>query len=313
MINNIDVTLRDGGYQNNFSFTAEYAITHVEAMVKAGVEYVEIGYRNGSFKPIPNIGLTGISPNKYIEKIHTNVPEAKLVIIAHPHNISESDIYDMKGAGVDTIRLCIKSDNTKPTLTLCELAKKVGLNVCINVTRVSQVPTLSIIEMAQLCELSGADVLYLADSNGSLLPHDIANMTNVLMHTSKLSVGFHPHDNLGLAMSNSIQAVNAGATWIDSSLAGMGKGSGNLVLETWLPYLNSCKKHNSKYDLAPIFTQLNTLKSNNCFAESKRNLIDIMLGIGNLSVEHKTEIEEVLLQDIHSALNKVRSLQVNLA
>ncbi|USA55383.1 hypothetical protein NDN13_09430 [Acinetobacter sp. C32I] len=313
MINNIDVTLRDGGYQNNFSFTAEYAITHVEAMVKAGVEYVEIGYRNGSFKPIPNIGLTGISPNKYIEKIHTNVPEAKLVIIAHPHNISESDIYDMKSAGVDTIRLCIKSDNTKPTLTLCELAKKVGLNVCINVTRVSQVPTLSIIEMAQLCELSGADVLYLADSNGSLLPHDIANMTKVLMHTSKISVGFHPHDNLGLAMSNSIQAVNAGATWIDSSLAGMGKGSGNLVLETWLPYLNSCKKHNSKYDLAPIFTQLNTLKSNNCFSESKRNLIDIMLGIGNLSVEHKTEIEEVLLQDIHSALNKVRSLQVNLA
>lgn len=60
MINNIDVTLRDGGYQNNFSFPVDYAIKHVRALVGSGVEWIEIGYRNGSFKPIADIGLTGM-------------------------------------------------------------------------------------------------------------------------------------------------------------------------------------------------------------------------------------------------------------
>jgi len=87
MINNIDVTLRDGGYQNMFNFPIDYVIEHVGAMASAGVEFVEIGYRNGSFKPIPNIGLTGLSSNNYIQQINNAVPEAKIVVMAHPTNI----------------------------------------------------------------------------------------------------------------------------------------------------------------------------------------------------------------------------------
>ncbi|MDE1476354.1 hypothetical protein [Xenorhabdus bovienii] len=79
MVNNIDVTLRDGGYLNNFNFTTEYAINHVETLTKSGMEWFEIGYRNGSFKPISNIGLTGMSPDSYIWDIHRAVPEAKVL------------------------------------------------------------------------------------------------------------------------------------------------------------------------------------------------------------------------------------------
>ncbi|MDE9553083.1 helix-turn-helix domain-containing protein [Xenorhabdus bovienii] len=95
MVNNIDVTLRDGGDLNNFNFTTEYAINHVETLTKSGMEWFEIGYRNGSFKPISNIGLTGMSPDSYIWDIHRAVPEAKLVVIAHPHNINADDIHAM--------------------------------------------------------------------------------------------------------------------------------------------------------------------------------------------------------------------------
>ncbi|MEQ1976906.1 3-hydroxy-3-methylglutaryl-CoA lyase, partial [Xenorhabdus sp. SGI240] len=105
MVNNIDVTLRDGGYLNNFNFTKEYAINHVKTLLKGGVEWFEIGYRNGSFKPIPNIGLTGISPDSYISDIHQMVPKAKLVVIAHPHNINVHDIHAMKANGISLLRL----------------------------------------------------------------------------------------------------------------------------------------------------------------------------------------------------------------
>lgn len=69
MINNIDVTLRDGGYQNGFHFPTDYAIKHVQALVESGVEWIEIGYRNGSFKPIPDIGITGVSPGEHLEEV----------------------------------------------------------------------------------------------------------------------------------------------------------------------------------------------------------------------------------------------------
>lgn len=150
MINNIDVTLRDGGYQNGFQFPTDYAVKHTRTLVESGVEWIEIGYRNGSFKPIPNIGITGMSPDNYISLLHDSVPDAKLVVIAHPHNITQDDIKKMKMHGVSLLRLCIKTDNPKPALTLCEYAKQVGLKVSVNFTRASQINVSRLIDVILL-------------------------------------------------------------------------------------------------------------------------------------------------------------------
>ncbi|MCA6221266.1 beta/alpha barrel domain-containing protein [Photorhabdus antumapuensis] len=308
MVNNIDVTLRDGGYLNNFNFTTEYAIKHVEALNKSGVEWFEIGYRNGSFKPISNIGLTGMSPDSYIRDIHQSVPEAKLVVIAHPHNINADDIYAMKTNGVSLLRLCIKADNPQPCLELCEIARSTGMAVGINFTRVSQLSISKIIEVAKQCEQAGANIIYLADSNGSLFPEQVAQMFYKLKSATQLQLGFHPHDNLGLATANSIEAMRAGANFIDSSLSGMGKGAGNLNLESWLSFLN-LSQNSKQYDLERVFNQLNELQSHHFFAASRRDLIDIMMGMYNLSVENKTALEEGLRNGINYAFQVVKSLR----
>ncbi|EQC00644.1 hypothetical protein B738_09541 [Photorhabdus temperata subsp. temperata M1021] len=79
------------------------------------MEWSEIGYRNGSFKPISNIGLTGMSPDSYIRDIHQSVPEARLVVIAHPHNINADDIYAVKMNGVSLLSGC-NLNSVKPIL-----------------------------------------------------------------------------------------------------------------------------------------------------------------------------------------------------
>ncbi|QEE09767.1 4-hydroxy-2-oxovalerate aldolase [Bartonella kosoyi] len=100
MLKNLDVPLRDGGYRNQFSFSLDYIIEHIKNLMHSQVEYVEIGYRKGSFKPMDNVGQTALCSNDYIQLLHKAVPDAKLVIIAHPHNINQSDIRELKNFGV---------------------------------------------------------------------------------------------------------------------------------------------------------------------------------------------------------------------
>ncbi|MGX5010742.1 3-hydroxy-3-methylglutaryl-CoA lyase [Enterobacter asburiae] len=307
MINNIDVTLRDGGYQNNFSFPVDYAIKHVRALVGSGVEWIEIGYRNGSFKPIVDIGLTGMSPDNYIQAIHDAVPEAKLVVIAHPHNITRQDIIRLRECGVALLRLCIKTDNPQPALELCEVAKENGLRVSMNFTRASQINAKTLVDVALQCENAGADIICIADSNGSLRPEQTARLVNLLKCATPLEVGFHAHDNLGLAMANSIEAVKAGATFIDSSLTGMGKGAGNLAMEIWLSLCNF-NEGKERYHTEWIFNQVHQLVSKEFYNASYRSVVDMILGVKNLSVENRKMVEESLTtesQRVFSAIENV--------
>ncbi|QEE09768.1 hypothetical protein D1093_09375 [Bartonella kosoyi] len=106
----------------------------------------------------------------------------------------------------------------------------------------------------------GASILYLADSHGSLLPDTVTHFVQKTKSITPLEIGFHAHDNLGMAMANSIAAVEAGASFIDSSLMGMGKGAGKLTLELWLALLNLHKKKTS-YNLDKILQQTENLKN----------------------------------------------------
>jgi len=163
MINNIDVTLRDGCYQNGFCFPSDYAAKQAQILTESSVEWIEIGYRNGSFKPIANVGITGLSPDGYIRYIQNFALDVKIVVIAHLHNITTEYIQEMKANALSMIRLCIKADNQQPALELCKFTKSVGLRVITDFVRVSQVAVNRLIEVALLCQNAGADILYLAN------------------------------------------------------------------------------------------------------------------------------------------------------
>jgi 4-hydroxy 2-oxovalerate aldolase len=99
MIVNLDVTLRDGGYRNNFDFPLDYALHHAREGVAAGMEWVEIAYRNGSFKPKPGIGRTGVGADDYIRAVAEVVSPDRICMILHPKNLTEDDLPRMYGGG----------------------------------------------------------------------------------------------------------------------------------------------------------------------------------------------------------------------
>lgn len=291
----IDVTLRDGGYRNNFDFSMKYVLEHAHDIQESGCEYIEIGYRNGSFAPSPNMGLTGHGSNEYIKALKKELPGIKLVVIAHAANINDSDVHEMAEAGVSMLRLCVNAKNVAETLRFARLAKGCGMEVSCNVVRVSSIdmPTLGAL-IAQLDEHRDAiDVIYFADSNGNLTPKSVREIAEEVRRNTSVTIGFHAHDNIGLAMSNAIAAVESGVSYIDASLLGMGKGIGNLKLEKWIAY--QLRKGNKRYSLLSILRAARRLRSSSSYTEDMGDYAaDVLCGLYNYSFNDRDKAESML-------------------
>jgi 4-hydroxy 2-oxovalerate aldolase len=301
---NIDVTLRDGGYRNGFGFDLDYARTHARHSVAAGFDWVEIAYRKGSFKPTPNLGLTGRGDDDYIAAIADEVGPEHVGLILHPRNIDETDIPAMHQAGARLLRVCVAAGDPQPAFDTVRLAKDTGFTTCVNLTRVSQLPARKVVDLAVDAAEAGADVVYLADSNGSMLPAQTARLTTLVKSVANAEVGLHAHNNLGLAMSNAMAAVDAGASWMDSSVLGMGKGPGNLVAEQWIAYLDRTSRA-SGYDLGTVLHLADLLGRSVPESAPSLPLPDLVLGHFDLSVEMRGSIEH---DDHRQAVHAAKSL-----
>jgi len=289
MLTNLDVTLRDGGYRNNFDFSLDYALHHARESVAAGIEWVEIGYRKGSFQPKPGTGLTGVGADDYIRAVAEVIPPERICMILHPKNIEDDDLTQMFEAGVRLVRFCLPSKTPEPGLAMLRKAADIGFTTTVNITRVSQLDRRRLVELTALSEDAGADVIYLADSNGSLLPDQVTRLVTLVRSVTRAAVGLHAHNNLGLALANSIAAVDAGATWIDSSVLGMGKGPGNLITEQWLAYLARAGRADP-YDLGRVLTLAHRMESEIAEAKPSLPLPDLVLGHFDLSVEERGKL-----------------------
>lgn len=288
-ISNIDVTLRDGGYRNGFQFELDYARDHIRQMGQSGIEWTEIGYRNGSFKPIINIGDMGMTPDSYIQLMREATQASCICVMAHPKNIDAAEIEHMRRLGVDMLRFCMDNERPEMTRNYIKLAKSLGFIVSLNLTRVSHQTLKQLIYSAELGCNAGADVIYLADSNGSMTPEQVERLVRVLHEVTNATLGFHAHDNLGLAMSNSIAAIEGGARFIDASLRGMGKGAGNLKMELWLSYLKRGMGI-ERYDYCLLLDQVAQLERVEAKARPVQPLDDLILGLFDLTVDDKERI-----------------------
>lgn len=288
----VDVTLRDGGYRNNFDFGMAYIKDHVRLMQKAGVDFIEIGYRNGSAVKIEGIGRTGLSENDYIEALREACPQAQLGVIAHAHNITDQDVHDLKALGVKLLRLCLNADNLEETVRLALLAKQLGLTTTINVVRIS-----SYTESALAAVLAGIaahshafDVVYTADSNGNQTPEDVDRVYRQLRASNLQSeLGFHAHDNIGQAMANTLMALeNHGVSYVDASLLGMGKGIGNLRLEQLIAFLQ--RGGASRYNTMRILCAADRLRKDDRYVENPEEyMVDVVSGLHNLSIVEREQ------------------------
>lgn len=286
----LDVTLRDGGYKTNFHFSPEIIKCILMRLDQSGVDYIEVGYRNGPFKLIPNMGQVGMCPRDYLEYCSKWIRNAKLTVIFHPKNIQQYDLEEMKGCGVKSVRVCFPIQNPVLGFKSIEMAKQNSLEVFVNITRVSQYTREQIGEW--VLELAKYDIkaIYLADSNGGLTPQKIENLFSYLKDKCSIPFGFHAHDNLFLAQANAVAAIKWGVQFVDASLFGFGKGAGNLRMEALVSFLHS--EGVSRYDLCALLDAASYMESKFYNVRSFLSWKDVVLGLFNLSQDDAENLGE---------------------
>lgn len=276
----LDVTLRDGGHCCDFEFSDHLMGTLLKKLDSSSVDYVEVGYRNGFLNGNKMLGKAAFCPNDFLLWCRNKLRKSKLAVMAHPTKINESDLEQLKLAKVDLLRLCFSNTGLHAaTIKLIKFCNQLNLPISINITHGSKYSLIKLKEIMSDFALAGADCLYLADSNGSCLPCYIGDIFSSVSENVTTPLGFHGHDNLGLAQTNTLTALGNGASMIDASLLGLGKGGGNLQIERFVAYLQ--KVGNQQYDLAAVIEGAEILAKT--FRQREFTLRDGRRGIDDLS------------------------------
>jgi 4-hydroxy 2-oxovalerate aldolase len=227
-----DPTLRDGNHAVRHQLSRENFIAYCKAAEAAGVPIVEVGHGNGLGASSLLIGECKLSDEEILTISLENLKKSKLAIHIIPGFCTiKSDLTRAVELGVDIFRVgshCTEADTTDRHITYARNAGKEAYGVLMMSHMAS--PEV-LLEEAKKMESYGAEAIVIMDSAGAYFPDDVSNRITTLVEGLSIPVGFHGHNNLGMAVSNSVAAVKSGALIIDGSIRGFGAGAGNTQLE----------------------------------------------------------------------------------
>lgn len=240
MANNIiitDVTLRDGSHPMEHQFTPQQVVAISGALARAGVPVVEVSHGDGVGGSSIQYGRSRYSEFQLMGLARQQMAQSRLAFLYVPGIATSVEMQAAQDAGGDVVRVathCTEADCTEEAI---RIAKQRGLFVVgfLMMAHMASPDTMS--RQAHLMASYGADVVYVVDSAGALLPEQAFDRVRAVAQTIGGPVGFHGHNNLSLAVANSLAAIEAGAQWIDASLAGFGAGAGNTPLEVLVAVL----------------------------------------------------------------------------
>lgn len=236
----LDCTLRDGGYYNAWDFNPGLIEAYLKAMAALPVDIVEIGFRympgtSGRF-----LGGCAFSTDDYIRsfEIRNGLKIAVMVnggdLIKYPSGVKaavDQLFQPAEQSPVELVRIAVHVNKLEETLPAIIRLKELGYRTTVNLMQIAGLSRAEIERLAQLASAYPIDILYFADSLGSMEPDDVNTTVDALHAHWKGELGFHAHNNMELALSNSIRAVDNGVTYIDSTVLGMGRGPGNTRTE----------------------------------------------------------------------------------
>lgn len=223
----IDATLRDGSHALSHSFEVEQVQAIVKGLDEAGTEYIEIAHGDGVGGATINYGFSKVDEFKLIEAACKTAKKAKITILLLPGIGRIEDIDHAISLGVKAIRVATHVTEADISEQHIKYAKEKGLEVFGFLMMAHMAPPEKVLEEALKMESYGADALYLADSSGHMITDDVSELVTLMKNNLKIPIGFHAHNNLGLAIANTVAAAKAGASFVDGTLRGLGAGSGN--------------------------------------------------------------------------------------
>ena len=247
----LDCTIRDGGLMNNHDFDLRFVRQVYQALSEAGIDYMEIGYKNSKriFNP-KEYGKWKFSDDQDIREVIQGISsKTKISVMVDVDRVDVDDVLPKKDSPVDMIRVATYVKDVDKAIYLVNHFADKGYETTVNIMAISRALDNELTECLQQLEKEcKAQIIYIVDSFGSLYQETteflIKKAKNIL---SNKEVGMHAHNNQQLAFGNTIEAIIHDANYVDGSIFGLGRAAGNCPTELILGFLK-----NPKYDIRPI-------------------------------------------------------------
>lgn len=241
----LDCTLRDGGYYNSWDFPIDVVQSYLYAMADCAVDRVEIGFRSlemseyrGFAAYVPDVVLASLDVPDSL-KIGVMVNTGELLGAKIPLKKQLSQLFPSASKQrISLVRLATHLDEIGEAIGAARWLSSEGYEVGLNLMQISEASLAALRDISISLDGEAIDVLYIADSLGNLGPDDVRSIISSLRESWRKPLGIHAHDNRGLALANTLAAIDAGATWVDSTITGMGRGAGNTPSEILMGHLS---------------------------------------------------------------------------
>lgn len=231
----MDVTLRDGGYLNDWKFERQAIMETCRFSQQLDIDKFEIGYVSDE----NHRTLIDGCPVDFLEEVSSFFPREKMVGMLRPNEKNVLPVLRARAPYIGLIRIPTTPKSLSATLELAEIVKSCGIEVSINIILASLYSVEQRHDLLQAIAASKADLAYYADSRGALLPADMEPLIAQAMDIWDRPFGFHAHNHLGHAIENSRIAIEQGCSYTDGSMNGYGYGGGNTRLGELLALVSS--------------------------------------------------------------------------
>lgn len=233
-----EVALRDGSHAIAHQYTVEQVLEVAKALDETNVPYIEVAHGDGLAGSSLQYGLSRTNELELIEAAVSVCQQAKVAVLLIPGIGTMKELKQAADLGVKMARIATHVTEADVSAQHIALSKELGLETVGFLMMSHMAPVEKLVEQAKLMESYGADIVYVVDSAGALLPHQVKERISVLRQSLNIHIGFHAHNNLSLAMANSLVAIEEGATRIDGSVRCLGAGAGNTQTEALVAVLD---------------------------------------------------------------------------
>lgn len=223
----LDCTLRDGSYVVDFQFTARQTAEICGALEAAGFTRIEVGHGVGMGASGPQRGVAACTDEEYIRAAVGALTHTKPGAYFIPGIATEEHLRMGRDLGLQFIRIGTDITRSEQADPFIATAKRLGFEVHYNAQKSYLAPPDEFLRRAVRLEEAGIDVMYVTDSAGGMMPAQVRDYVTPLAAALKCRIGFHGHNNLSLAVANTLAALEAGATLLDCTLQGIGRSGGN--------------------------------------------------------------------------------------
>ena len=227
----IDSTLRDGSHAISHQYYAEDVIKIVAGLDRAGVQVIEIAHGDGLGGSSFNYGFSAVPEKELIAQACETAQQAQIACLMLPGIGLADDLREVRELGVSVARIAVHCTEADITEQHIKVAKELGMEAIGFLMMSHMNSPEGLVEQALLMQSYGADTIYIADSAGAMTVEDVRRRVSALVKALDIPIGVHAHNNLSMAVANSIAAYEEGAKNLDGTSAGLGAGAGNCPTE----------------------------------------------------------------------------------